>query len=89
MAPTNDQVSKLRMGMIGGGPGAFIGAVHRAAASLDGEIELVCGAFSSNAERSRTMGKELGLPAERVYGSYQDMIEHEKKTGGKLHDHNR
>lgn len=88
MAPTNGQASKLRMGMIGGGPGAFIGAVHRTAASLDGEIELVCGAFSSNPEKSRAMGKELGLAADRVYDSYQDMIEQEKKTGGK-YDYNR
>lgn len=48
---------KLRMGMVGGGQGAFIGAVHRAAASLDGQIELVCGAFSSNAQKSRTRAR--------------------------------
>jgi predicted dehydrogenase len=70
------------MGMIGGGPGAFIGAVHRASAYLDGEIELVCGAFSSDPEKSREMGKQLGLPADRVYGSYKEMIEQEQKTGG-------
>ena len=44
---------KIRMGMVGGGEGAFIGGVHRMAAALDGQIELVCGAFSSDAERSR------------------------------------
>lgn len=69
---------KLRMGMVGGGIGAFIGAVHRMAAALDGEIELVCGAFSSSPEKSRASGAELGIPPERVYGTYQDMIEGEK-----------
>lgn len=65
---------KLRMGMIGGGPGAFIGAVHRIAANIDGEIELVCGAFSSDPEKSQQAGKELNLPVNRVYGSYKEMI---------------
>ncbi|QSH41374.1 Gfo/Idh/MocA family oxidoreductase [Lentisphaerota bacterium ZTH] len=68
---------KLRMGMVGGGPGAFIGAVHRTAARLDGKIELVCGAFSSSAEKSKAAGRELFLPDERVYGSFQEMIEAE------------
>lgn len=70
---------KLRMGMVGGGIGAFIGAVHRMAAALDGEIELVCGAFSSDPEKSRASGAELGLPPERVYGSFEEMIRREKK----------
>ena len=70
---------KIRMGMVGGGIGAFIGAVHRMAAALDGEIELVCGAFSSNPERSKASGKELFLPANRVYASYKEMIKAEKK----------
>lgn len=65
---------KLRMGMIGGGPGAFIGAVHRIAACMDGEIELVCGAFSSDPEKSKQAGIELNLAADRVYGSYKEMI---------------
>src|SRR5690242_16865411 len=65
---------KLRMGMIGGGPGAFIGAVHRIAANMDGEIELVCGAFSSDAEKSKQAGEALNLPLNRVYGSYKEMI---------------
>lgn len=69
---------KMRMGMVGGGQGAFIGAVHRMAAALDGEIELVCGAFSSNPDRSKASGKELFLPEERSYASYQEMIETEK-----------
>ena len=62
------------MGMVGGGRGAFIGAVHRMAAALDGQIELVCGAFSSNAEKSKLSGEDLFLNPSRVYGSYTEMI---------------
>ncbi len=69
---------KIRMGMIGGGRGAFIGAVHRMAAALDGQIELVCGAFSSNPKKSKLSGKDFFLPADRVYGSYEEMIKKEK-----------
>jgi len=69
---------KLRMGMIGGGIDAFIGAVHRAAALMDGQIELVCGAFSSNNERSKASGELLFLPPNRVYANYEEMIEKEK-----------
>jgi len=64
--------------MVGGGRGAFIGAVHRMAAAIDGEIELVCGAFSSNPKKSKLSGKDLYLPADRVYGSYEEMIKKEK-----------
>lgn len=67
-------MTKIRMGMVGGGEGAFIGAVHRIAAALDGEIELVCGAFSGDAERSHRSGKALYLPQDRVYGDYHTMI---------------
>ena len=52
---------RLRMGMVGGGPGAFIGEVHRKAARLDGRIEIVAGAFDINPEKSQQMGKELCL----------------------------
>ena len=69
---------KIRMGMIGGGPGSFIGAVHRMAANLDGEIELVCGCFSSDPAKSKKTGRELFLPALRVHSSYKDMIRIEK-----------
>jgi len=62
------------MGMVGGGRGAFIGGVHRMAAALDGQIELVCGAFSSDPERSRLSGEDFHLPANRVYRSYAEMI---------------
>lgn len=69
---------KLRMGMVGGGQGAFIGAVHRIAAYIDNKIELVCGAFSSTSEKSIASGKELGIPDDRCYGTYEEMIEKEK-----------
>jgi predicted dehydrogenase len=68
---------KLRFGMVGGGPGAFIGAVHRRAATLDGLATLVAGAFSSDREKSRAQGRELHLDAERVYDGYQTMAERE------------
>lgn len=67
----------LKMGMVGGGPGAFIGDVHRRAACLDGGVELVAGAFSSMGRRSRRKGRELGLDPSRVYGSYETMLESE------------
>ena len=67
------------MGMVGGGRGAFIGAIHRMAAAIDGEIELVCGAFSSTPEKSKASGEDLYLAPSRVYGSYAEMIEKEKK----------
>ncbi len=70
---------KIRMGMVGGGIGAFIGGVHRMAAALDGEIELVCGAFSSDAERSRLSGEQLNIDPKRVYANFEDMIRKEKK----------
>ncbi|MDG5766599.1 Gfo/Idh/MocA family oxidoreductase [Balneolales bacterium ANBcel1] len=69
---------KMRMGMVGGGLGAFIGDIHRKAAIMDGEIELVCGAFSRDAENSRKTGESLYLPDDRVYSSYEEMIAKEK-----------
>ena len=68
---------KIRMGMVGGGPGSFIGAVHRMAANLDGQIELVCGCFSSSPAKSLETGRPLYLPEDRIYGSYQEMMERE------------
>ena len=68
---------KLKMGMVGGGRGAFIGGVHRRAANLDGEIELVAGAFSSDPKKSKLSGKDFHLDSKRVYGSYQEMAEAE------------
>ena len=70
---------KIRMGMVGGGRGAFIGGVHRMAAALDQQVELVCGAFSSSPEKSKASGEDFYLPSERCYGSYQEMIEAEKQ----------
>ena len=69
---------KLRMGMVGGGRGAFIGGVHRRAAALDGKIELVAGAFSSDPKKSALSGKDFFLDPSRVYGSFQEMVEKEK-----------
>ena len=70
-------MEKLKMGMVGGGPDAFIGAVHRIAARLDGMISLVCGSFSSNPEKSKAAGELLGLHPARVYPDYKTMIKTE------------
>ena len=59
---------RIRLGMVGGGTGAFIGYVHRIAARLDGDYELVAGALSSTPEKSLASGRELGLDPERCYG---------------------
>lgn len=64
---------RLRYGMVGGGQNAFIGAVHRMAANLDGQLELVAGAFSSDIQNSRTTGRELFLNSARVYSGYAEM----------------
>lgn len=71
--------TKLRYGMIGGGRGAFIGAVHRIAAQMDGQAELVAGAFSSDPDRSHASGEDLFLDPARVYGSFAEMAEAESK----------
>jgi predicted dehydrogenase len=68
---------KIRYGMVGGGRGAFIGAVHRIAAAMDQQTELVCGAFSSDPEKSRDSGADFFLPSERCYASFEDMIKAE------------
>lgn len=70
---------KLRMGMIGGGKDAFIGAIHRIAANMDGQIELVCGALSINPQMAIDSGHMLFLPDDRIYTNYQDMITAEAK----------
>lgn len=69
----------LRLGMVGGGPDAFIGAVHRKAAAMDGHFNLVCGAFSRSYEKSKQTGEALQLDPNRVYESYDKMIEEELK----------
>lgn len=70
---------KLRMGMVGGGKNAFIGAVHRIAANMDGLIELCCGALSSKPDTAIESGKMLFLPEDRIYKSYQEMFTAESK----------
>ncbi len=70
---------KLKMGMVGGGPGAFIGEVHRRAARLDGKIDIVAGAFDINPEKSMQMGRELCISPARTYSDYKTMIQEEKK----------
>lgn len=70
---------KLRLGMVGGGEGAFIGAVHRFAARLDDRYELVAGALSSTAERSRASGAALGLPPDRCYDHFEEMARRERR----------
>jgi predicted dehydrogenase len=67
------------MGMVGGGTDAFIGAIHRLAALMDNQIELVCGCFSVNPEISKSSGKQYYLPENRVYETYQEMFEKEAK----------
>ncbi len=69
---------KLKMGMVGGGTNAFIGAIHRIAASMDGLITLHCGAFSSNPEASVQSGKDLFLPEAKCYASYAEMFSKER-----------
>ncbi|HEX6466316.1 MAG TPA: Gfo/Idh/MocA family oxidoreductase [Terriglobales bacterium] len=75
---------RLRLGMVGGGPGAFIGAVHRIAARLDDHFELVAGALSSDAERSREAGLQLHLAPDRAYGSYTEMARAEAARKDKI-----
>jgi predicted dehydrogenase len=75
-APLN---RKLRMGLVGGGQGAFIGRVHAMAAQLDGRAILVAGALSSDPERSRASAADYAIPPDRAYGSYQEMVEKESR----------
>lgn len=70
---------KLKMGMVGGGRDAFIGSVHRRAAMLEGNVDLVAGCFSSTPEKSKASGKDLLLADDRVYGSYEEMIARESR----------
>jgi predicted dehydrogenase len=71
--------NKLRLGMIGGGIGAFIGNIHRIASRLDGKYDFVCGAFSSTAAKSKESGLQLGLAENRVYNNYKELFEAELK----------
>src|SRR5438067_7389552 len=75
-APLN---RKLRMGLIGGGQGAFIGRVHATAAILDNRAALVAGALSSDPARAKASAPDYDIPPDRAYGSYQELIDKEKK----------
>jgi predicted dehydrogenase len=74
---SEEKPARIRLGMVGGGKDAFIGAVHRIAARIDGEFELVAGALSSTPERARESGVALGLDPERAYGSFEEMAKKE------------
>ena len=71
----------IRLGMVGGGQGAFIGSVHRLASRLDDKFKLTAGALSSDPVRAKTSGSELGLPEDRVYSSYEEMAKNESQRG--------
>ncbi|MDL4863917.1 Gfo/Idh/MocA family oxidoreductase, partial [Halomonas elongata] len=70
---------RVRMGMIGGGEGAFIGQVHRLAAALDGELELVCASFSRDPDNNARTGEACGLPERRLYPDWQSLIDGERQ----------
>ena len=75
---------KIKLGMVGGGQGAFIGAVHRIASRIDDRYELVAGAFSSNPEKSLASGKELGISPDRNYKDYLEMVSKESERTDKI-----
>src|SRR5712691_9859525 len=75
-APLN---RKLRMGLVGGGQGAFIGRVHATAAILDNRATLVAGALSSDPAKAKASAPDYDIPAERAYGSFKEMVEKEAK----------
>jgi predicted dehydrogenase len=79
MTLTTQPQRKLRMGLVGGGPGSFIGPVHRMAAELDGSIELVAGAFSQSPEKSRAAAASYRIDESRAYANYEEMIASETK----------
>ena len=81
---TDETKRRLRLGMVGGGPGAFIGAVHRIAARMDDRFELVAGALSSNPERSRAAALEMHIAPERAYGSFAEMAAAEAKRPDRI-----
>jgi predicted dehydrogenase len=78
---TNEAPRKLRYAMVGGGQGAFIGAIHRKAMALDGQFELVSGALSSTPDKARASGRELGLADARNHGTWQALLADELKRG--------
>jgi predicted dehydrogenase len=83
--PTNPPINrKLRMGLIGGGQGAFIGRVHATAAVMDNRAALVAGALSSDPARAKASAADYDIPADRAYGSYKEMVEAESKRADKV-----
>jgi predicted dehydrogenase len=78
------QGRRLRMGMVGGGAGSFIGPVHRMAAELDGNIQLVAGAFSQDPEKSRQAGVTYGISSDRAYKNFDEMVEKESKREDRI-----
>src|SRR6266446_3221872 len=70
---------KLRMGMIGGGPGSFIGAVHRIAAAMDGQVDLVSGVFSRDWDNTAATGSQLYIDPRRLYRDFEEMAAAEAK----------
>ena len=88
MSKVLQKPARIRIGMVGGGEGAFIGAVHRIAARLDDEYELVAGALSSTPEKARRSGAALGLAPERTYDDFESMARAESARAddeGALH----
>src|ERR671915_2580332 len=83
--PTNAPLNrKLRMGLVGGGQGPFIGRVHATAAVLDNRAALVAGALSSDPAKAKASAPDYDIPAERAYGSYKEMAEAEAKRADKV-----
>ena len=78
------QGRRLRMGMVGGGAGSFIGPVHRMAAELDGDIQLAAGAFSQDPEKSRQAGVTYGISADRAYKNFEEMMQQESKREDRI-----
>src|SRR6516225_10186406 len=78
------QGGRIRLGMVGGGEGAFIGAVHRIASRIDDQYELVAGALSSTPEKARRSGAALGLAPDRVYDDYESMAKAEARRADRI-----
>ena len=70
-------MKKLQYGMVGGGPGSFIGDAHRRSINIDGQAQLVAGCFSRTPEKCRQTGEELGIAPERCYASFEEMAKAE------------
>ena len=82
---SGQKTPKLRYGMVGGGQGAFIGDVHRKSIAMDGKAEIVCGAFSQSYDNTLAAGESLGLPGERLYRTFEEMIKAEADRPDRPH----